>query len=116
MPALHAPRTTQIQLTHLLAVHPLSPTFAHPACPPHAPLLQYKTQFAVSATGQLRLTALDAKVNIQLLLKATGSARLTFGGTSVDITGARGWRTSCADWTAAGLTFLVAVLGGLCIG
>lgn len=77
--------------------------------PAHSPpVLQYKTQFAVSATGQLRLTALDAKANVQLLLKATGTARLTFGGTSVNITGAGGH--SCVLQMAVQL----GQLAGLC--
>lgn len=70
--------------------HPTAPT-QPPAS--HCPLchrVQYKTQFSVVATGQLRVLANDAKANVTLLLKATGTARLTFGGTSVSITGARG--------------------------
>lgn len=62
-----------------------------PASSSHCPLchhVQYKTQFSVVATAQLRVLANDAKANVTLLLKATGTARLTFGGTSVSITGA----------------------------
>lgn len=49
--------------------------------------VQYRTQFSVSAAGKLRLMVGDARANTQLMLKATGSARLTFGGTTITITG-----------------------------
>ena len=41
---------------------------------------KYKTQFALNATGVLRLTAADAKKPVQLLLTATGRARVTLNG------------------------------------
>lgn len=70
-----------------------------PSCPPtlclprttrlaRFPCAQYKTQFAVRATGKLRVTAADARRSVQLLLTATGSARLSVNGTTLSITGA----------------------------
>lgn len=57
-----------------------------PAC--FAGVVQYRTQFAVCAAGKLRVTAADAKRNVQLLLTATGAARLAVNGTTLAITGA----------------------------
>lgn len=58
---------------------------------------KYKTQFAVWATGYLRVLPADAKRNVQLLLKATGWARVTFGGTTMSISGKLP-RLSLAGW------------------
>lgn len=57
-----------------------------PAC--LAGVVQYRTQFSVRAAGKLRVTAADAKRNVQLLLTATGTARLTVNGTTLAIAGA----------------------------
>lgn len=63
---------------------------------------QYKTQFAMRATGKLRVLPADAKRSVQLLLKATGWARATLGNSTLSITGAqavwtrRDWWNQCA--------------------
>ncbi|PRW58296.1 Pry1p [Chlorella sorokiniana] len=44
---------------------------------------KYKTQFAVNATGVLRISAVDAKKPVQLLMTATGRARVTINGAAL---------------------------------
>jgi len=85
----------------------VSQASTHAARPPPAAV-----QFAVNATGVLRLLAADVKNNkpVQLLLSATGAARVTIDGTVVaalSITGKRHVRCSavllsgrggCTEW------------------
>ncbi len=69
---------------------------------------KYKTQFAVRASGKLRVTAADVKTGkaVQLLLTATGSARVTVNGqviATLTISGAPSkarWLQHTVSWTA----------------
>ncbi|PRW56432.1 bacterial pre-peptidase c-terminal domain containing [Chlorella sorokiniana] len=54
---------------------------------------KYKNQLAMRATGSLRVLPADAKHSVQLLLKATGWARVTLGGTTASISGATSTQT-----------------------
>lgn len=77
-------RGTMTRLGGGYSCNPLLPATAIQTCLSN----KYKTQFAVRATGYLRVLPADAKRNVQLLLKATGWARVTFGGTTMSISGA----------------------------
>lgn len=76
-------RGTMTRLGGGYSCNPLLPATAIQTCLSN----KYKTQFAVRATGYLRVLPADAKRNVQLLLKATGWARVTFGGTTMSISG-----------------------------